>query len=131
MFNTYIVIHQQKQKQFFPQKICFPKGSLPLENEIAVVMSKAFGQRKRKYKFKKHDTFTAASHLVAPNNHQMNILIIKDKIFKILIMFIASINCSTFAIFGKWVITEIAITTVFVTYHNERPSIYFNLAMYD
>ena len=51
MFNTYIVIHQQKQKQFFPQKICFPKGNLPLENEIAVVMSKAFGQRKRKYKF--------------------------------------------------------------------------------
>ena len=39
-------------KTVFPQKISFPKGNSPLENEIAVVMSKAFGHRKRKYKFK-------------------------------------------------------------------------------
>ena len=103
MFNTYIVIHQQKQKQFFPQKICFPKGNLPLENEIAVVMSKAFGQRKRKYKFKKYILHLHKFDMdgYPRNNHQMNILIIKDKIFNILIMFIASINCSTFEFFGK------------------------------
>ena len=36
-------------KTVFPHKIYLPKGDLPLENEIAVAMSKAFGHRKRKY----------------------------------------------------------------------------------
>ena len=65
------------------------------------------------------------------NGHEINILILKGKIFNILIMFIASINCTTFKLFVKWFIPEIAITMVFVTYPNEIPSIYFNLPMYD
>ena len=78
MFNTYIVIHQQKQKQFFPQKICFPKGNLPLKNEIAVVMSKAFGQRKRKFKLKKYILHLHQSNFdglwvsATPNEHINN-----------------------------------------------------------
>ena len=90
-------------KTVFPHKIYLPRGDLPLENEIAVVMSKAFGHRKRKYEF----------------------------IINILIMFIGSINCTTFEVFGKWIMTEIVISMVFATYHNEWPSIHFNLAMYD
>ena len=92
-------------KTVFPHKIYLPKGDLPLENEIAVAMSKAFGHRKRKYEFKNRETvrgtITAASNLVVLNNHQINILIMKSKIINILIMFIASINCTTFELFGK------------------------------
>ena len=68
-------------KTVFPHKIYLPKGDLPLENEIAVAMSKAFGHRKRKYEFKNRETVRGTiafeSYLVALKNHQIIIVIIK------------------------------------------------------
>ena len=49
-------------KTVFPHKIYLPKGDLPLENEIAVVMSKAFGHRKRKYEFNQYTDYVHWVH---------------------------------------------------------------------
>ena len=67
-------------KTVFPHKIYLPKGDLPLENEIAVAMSKAFGHRKRKHEFKNRETVRGtAKNLVVLKNHQINILTMKSK----------------------------------------------------